>query len=76
MGDRRRESSAARLLAVKNVLATSGGADSFRRMSDHMPSDLAAVETPALVVDLDRLDANLARAADYAASHGLALGRT
>jgi D-serine deaminase-like pyridoxal phosphate-dependent protein len=42
-------------------------------MSDHMPSDLAAVETPALVVDLDRLDANLSRAADYAASHGLAL---
>ena len=42
-------------------------------MSDHMPSDLAAVETPALVVDLDRLDANLSRAAEYAASHGLAL---
>jgi D-serine deaminase-like pyridoxal phosphate-dependent protein len=31
------------------------------------------VETPALVVDLDRLDANLARAAEYAATHGLAL---
>jgi D-serine deaminase-like pyridoxal phosphate-dependent protein len=42
-------------------------------MSDHMPSDLAAVESPALLVDLDRLDANLGRAADYAASHGLAL---
>jgi D-serine deaminase-like pyridoxal phosphate-dependent protein len=42
-------------------------------MSDHMPSDLAAVDTPALVVDLDRLDANLSRAAEYAASHGLAL---
>jgi len=42
-------------------------------MSDHMPSDLAAVETPAVVVDLDRLDANLSRAADYAATHGLAL---
>src|SRR5829696_942299 len=42
-------------------------------MADHMLSDLAAVETPALVVDLDRLDANLARAAEYAATHGLAL---
>ena len=42
-------------------------------MSDHLPSDLAAMETPALVVDLDRLDANLSRAAEYAASHGLAL---
>src|SRR4029078_12738414 len=30
-------------------------------------------ETPALLVDLDRLDANLDRAADYAASHGLVL---
>ncbi|PYP78215.1 MAG: alanine racemase [Gemmatimonadetes bacterium] len=38
-----------------------------------MPSDLAAVETPALVVDLDRLDDNLTRVAEYAASHGLAL---
>ena len=42
-------------------------------MSDRLPSDLAAIETPALVVDLDRLDANLERAAEYAASHGLAL---
>ena len=42
-------------------------------MSDRLPSDLAAIETPALVVDLDRLDANLGRAAEYAASHGLAL---
>jgi D-serine deaminase-like pyridoxal phosphate-dependent protein len=32
-------------------------------MSDHMPSDLAAVDTPALVVDLDRLDDNPSRAA-------------
>jgi len=54
-------------------LAGGATADSFRPMSDHMPSDLAAVETPALVVDLDRLDANLGRAAEYAASHGLAL---
>jgi D-serine deaminase-like pyridoxal phosphate-dependent protein len=42
-------------------------------MSDEMPSRLEAVETPALLVDLDRLDANLDRAADYAARHGLAL---
>jgi len=42
-------------------------------MAEHMPNDLAAVETPALVVDLDRLDANLTRAAEYAATHGLAL---
>ena len=42
-------------------------------MSDEIPSRLEAVETPALVVDLDRLEANLDRAADYAARHGLAL---
>ena len=42
-------------------------------MSDEIPSRLEAVETPALLVDLDRLDANLDRAADYAARHGLAL---
>ncbi|HKH90829.1 MAG TPA: alanine racemase [Gemmatimonadaceae bacterium] len=46
---------------------------SFFAMAEHMPNDLAAVETPALVVDLDRLDTNLARAAEYAATHGLAL---
>jgi D-serine deaminase-like pyridoxal phosphate-dependent protein len=34
---------------------------------------LDAIETPAAVVDLDRLDANLRRAADYAAAHRLAL---
>jgi len=33
----------------------------------------AALETPIPVVDLDRVDANLARMAAYAASHGLAL---
>ncbi len=33
----------------------------------------ASIETPAAVVDLDRLDRNLTRAADYAAAHGLAL---
>ncbi len=32
-----------------------------------------AVETPAPLVDLDRLEANLARMAGYAAQHGLAL---
>ena len=42
-------------------------------MSDEIPSRLEAVETPALLVDLDRLEANLDRAADYAARHGLAL---
>jgi len=59
--------------SVKRILECGAAADSLSGMSDHMPSDLAAAETPALVVDLDRLDANLARAADYAASHGLAL---
>jgi D-serine deaminase-like pyridoxal phosphate-dependent protein len=33
----------------------------------------AAIETPAAIVDLDRLDANLRRAADYAAKHRLRL---
>src|SRR3954462_14013634 len=42
-------------------------------MTDDMPHQLAALETPAVVVDLDRLDRNLARAADYAANHGLAM---
>jgi len=42
-------------------------------MNDDFPQQLAALETPAVVVDLDRLDRNLARAADYAANHGLAL---
>ena len=31
------------------------------------------LETPALLVDLDRLEANLARTADYCAEHGLRL---
>lgn len=34
---------------------------------------LDSIETPAPVVDLDRLDRNIARVADYARSHGLAL---
>jgi D-serine deaminase-like pyridoxal phosphate-dependent protein len=42
-------------------------------MSDDMPQQLSAIETPALVVDLDRLDQNLSRVAEYSASHGLAL---
>ncbi|MGH7654250.1 MAG: alanine racemase [Gemmatimonadaceae bacterium] len=36
-------------------------------------SALQSLETPAVLVDLDRLDANLARMASYAASHSLAL---
>lgn len=38
-----------------------------------MPTPIDALETPAVVVDLDRLGANLRRAADYAAAHRLAL---
>ncbi len=34
---------------------------------------VAELETPALVVDLDRLERNLARAAEYASAHGLDL---
>jgi D-serine deaminase-like pyridoxal phosphate-dependent protein len=34
---------------------------------------LGELPTPALVVDLDRLERNLSRAADYARDHGLAL---
>ncbi|MDB4899928.1 MAG: alanine racemase [Gemmatimonadetes bacterium] len=34
---------------------------------------LDTIETPAAVVDLDRFDRNLRRAADYAAAHGLDL---
>ena len=36
-------------------------------------SALQSLETPAVLVDLDRLDANLARMASYAARHSLAL---
>jgi D-serine deaminase-like pyridoxal phosphate-dependent protein len=35
--------------------------------------NIADIETPALLVDLDIMERNLARAATYAASHGLAL---
>lgn len=35
--------------------------------------ELAALETPAPVVDLDALERNVARATDYATGHGLAL---
>ena len=38
-----------------------------------MPSNIAELETPVPIVDLDRLAGNLDRAADYAKSHGLAL---
>ena len=34
---------------------------------------LDAIETPAVLVDLDRMERNLSRAAAYAAEHGLAL---
>jgi D-serine deaminase-like pyridoxal phosphate-dependent protein len=37
------------------------------------PATLASIETPAAVVDLGRLAANLDRAAAYATSHGIAL---
>jgi len=36
-------------------------------------TDIAELETPALLVDLDRMTSNLDRAADYARRHGLAL---
>src|ERR1700683_4872634 len=38
-----------------------------------MTPPLSEIETPALVVDLDILDRNLHRVADYAAQHGLRL---
>lgn len=38
-----------------------------------MPRALDTLETPAAVVDLDRMAANLDRMADYARAHGLAL---
>jgi D-serine deaminase-like pyridoxal phosphate-dependent protein len=37
------------------------------------PIDVTTLETPAPVVDLDRLERNLDRAASYAAAHGLGL---
>jgi D-serine deaminase-like pyridoxal phosphate-dependent protein len=39
----------------------------------HNPTPLAALETPAVVVDLDRMERNLETASAYAATHGLAL---
>lgn len=38
-----------------------------------MADSVYDLETPALVVDLDRMERNLARVADYARAHGLAL---
>jgi D-serine deaminase-like pyridoxal phosphate-dependent protein len=38
-----------------------------------MPPTLSEIETPALLVDLDIMERNLTRAADYAQTHGLAL---
>src|ERR1700754_1001906 len=43
------------------------------RMSHAMSQLIADLETPVPVVDLDRLDRNLDRAARYATAHGLAL---
>lgn len=40
---------------------------------ERIPDTLAGVMTPAAAVDLDIMDANLARMADYTATHGLAL---
>jgi D-serine deaminase-like pyridoxal phosphate-dependent protein len=36
-------------------------------------TDFAAIDTPAVLIDLDRVEANLARAQTYADSHGLPL---
>src|SRR5262245_50523318 len=36
-------------------------------------TDLTEIETPALIVDLDRMNANLDRGAEYARRHGIAL---
>ncbi len=38
-----------------------------------MPQHISELETPALLIDLDRMEANLRRAADYAAEHDLKL---
>src|SRR5688572_20189107 len=38
-----------------------------------MPKSLSELETPALLVDLDRMERNLDRAATYARTHGLRL---
>lgn len=40
---------------------------------DHAAGTLAALITPAALVDLDIMEANLARMADYTAAHGLRL---
>ena len=40
---------------------------------NHNPVSLSALETPAVVVDLDRMDRNLETASAYSAEHGLAL---
>ena len=36
-------------------------------------TDLSSIETPAVLIDLDRVETNLCRAQDYADSHGLSL---
>ena len=42
-------------------------------MFPSVTTTLDSLETPALLVDLDRMERNLSRAAEYAAKHGLAL---
>ncbi|HTN63839.1 MAG TPA: D-TA family PLP-dependent enzyme [Devosia sp.] len=36
-------------------------------------TDIAAIDTPAVLIDIDRVEANLARAQNYADAHGLKL---
>lgn len=43
------------------------------RLSHLIGQGVAAIDTPALVVDLDAMDRNLQRMADYAKSHGVKL---
>jgi D-serine deaminase-like pyridoxal phosphate-dependent protein len=38
-----------------------------------MPQHISELDTPALLIDLDRMEANLRRAADYAVGHNLKL---
>lgn len=44
-----------------------------RTLISNVTKVLDLIDTPALLVDLDRMDRNLARASEYAATHGLAL---
>ncbi|MDP3701408.1 MAG: DSD1 family PLP-dependent enzyme [Hylemonella sp.] len=44
-----------------------------QRLAQLIGHSVAAIDTPALVVDLDAMDRNLQRMADYAKSHGVKL---